>query len=63
MAEVVFALMHEFVQVFVKVGGLFGHRGRLKLPKPVAGALKGPVLFLFTEYRGARASRFRFWTF
>ena len=24
MAEVVFALMPEFVQVFVKVGGLFG---------------------------------------
>ena len=41
---VIFALMPEFVQVFVKVRGLFGHRGRLKLPKPVAGALKGPVL-------------------
>ena len=44
MAEVVFALMPEFVQVFVKVGGLFGHRGHFKLPMPVAGALKGPVL-------------------
>jgi len=44
LAEDVFALMPEFVQVFVKVGGLFGHRGRFKLPKPVAAALKGPVL-------------------
>ena len=38
------ALMPEFGQVFVKVGGLFGHRGRFKLPNPVAGALKGPEL-------------------
>ena len=44
MAEVVFALMPEFVQVFVKVGGLFGHRGRFKLPMHVAGVLKGPML-------------------
>ena len=44
MAKVVFALMPKFVQVFVKVGGLFGHRGRFKLPKLVVGALKGPVL-------------------
>ena len=44
MAKVVFALMPESGQVFVKVGGLFGHRGRLELPKPVAGVLKGPVL-------------------
>ena len=44
MAKVVFALMPESGQVFVKVGSLFGHRGRFKLPKPVAGALKGPML-------------------
>ena len=44
MAVVVFALMPDSGQDFVKVGGLFGHRGRFKLPKPVAGALKGPVL-------------------
>ena len=44
MAKVVFALMPEFVQVFVNVVGLFGHRGRFKLPMPVAGDLKGPVL-------------------
>ena len=36
--------MPEFGQVFVKVEGQFGHRGRFKLPMPVAGALKGPVL-------------------
>ena len=44
MAKVVFALMPEYGQVFVKVGGLFGHRGRFKLLKPVVGALKGPML-------------------
>ena len=44
MANVVFALMPDSGQVFVKVGGLFGHRGRFKLPNPVAGALKGPEL-------------------
>ena len=38
------ALMPDFGQVFVKVEGLFGHRGRFQLPMPVAGALKGPVL-------------------
>ena len=38
------ALMPEFGQVFVKVEGQFGHRDRFKLPMPVAGALKGPVL-------------------
>ena len=36
--------MPEFGQVFVKVEGQFGHRGRFKLPMPVAGALKGPVI-------------------
>ena len=41
-----FALMPDFGQVFVKVEGLFGHRGRFKLPMPMAGALKGPVLFV-----------------
>ena len=46
MAKVVFVLMPEFVQVFVKVGGLFGHRGRFKLLMPVADALKGPVLII-----------------
>ena len=35
--------MPESGQVFVKVGGLFGHRGCFKLPRPMAGALKGPV--------------------
>ena len=44
MANVVSTLMPEFGQVFVKVEGQFGHRGRFKLPMPVAGALKGPVL-------------------
>ena len=44
LAKVVFALMPEFAQVFIKVRGLFGRRGRFKLPKPVAAALKGPVL-------------------
>ena len=44
MAKVVFALMPDFGQVFVKVGGLFGHRGRFKLPKPMAGTLKGRML-------------------
>ena len=44
MANVVFALMSDSGQVFVKVGGLFGHRGRFKLSMPMAGALKGPVL-------------------
>ena len=44
MAKVVSALMPEFGQVFVKVEGQFGHRGRFKLPMPVAGILKGPVL-------------------
>ena len=44
MAELVFSLMPEFGQVFVKVEGQFGHRGRFKLPMPVADALKGPVL-------------------
>jgi len=44
LANVVSALMPEFGQVFVKVEGQFGHRGRFKLPMPVAGALKGPVL-------------------
>ena len=44
MAKVVFAFTPESGPVFVKVGGLFGHRGHFKLPKPVAGALKGPVL-------------------
>ena len=38
------ALMLEFGQVFVKVKGQFGHRGCFKLPMPVAGALKRPVL-------------------
>ena len=46
MANVVFALMPDSGQVFVKVGGLFGHRGRFKLPMPVASALKGPVLII-----------------
>ena len=40
----VFALMPDSGQVFVKVGGLFGHRGRFKLPMPMAGILKGPML-------------------
>ena len=44
MAKVVSTLMPEFGQVFVKVRGLFGHRGRFKLPMPVAGALKGPMI-------------------
>ena len=44
LANVVFALMPDSGQVFVKVGGLFGHRGRFKLPKPMVGALKGTVL-------------------
>ena len=38
--------MPDSGQVFVKVEGLFGHRGHFKLPKPVAGALKGPVLII-----------------
>ena len=38
--------MPDFGQVFVKVEGLFGHRGRFKLTMPVAGALKGPVLII-----------------
>ena len=46
MAKVVSTLMPEFGQVFVKVGGLFGHRGHFKLPMPVAGALKGPMLII-----------------
>ena len=29
-----------------RVGGLFGHRGRFKLPMSVAGALKGPMLII-----------------
>ena len=41
---IVFALMPKFGQVFVKVGGLFGYGGRSKLPRPVVGTLKGPVL-------------------
>ena len=36
--------MPNFGQVFVKVEGLFGHRGRFNLPMPMVGALKGPVL-------------------
>ena len=44
MAKVVSALMPDSGQVFVKVEGLFGHRGHFKLPMPVAGALKGPLL-------------------
>ena len=31
---------------FSRVGGLFGHRGRFKLPMPMAGALKGHVLII-----------------
>ena len=44
MAKLISALVPEFGQVFVKVDGQFGHRGHFKLPMPVAGALKGPVL-------------------
>ena len=36
--------MLESGQVFFKVGGLIDHGGHFKLPKPLAGALKGPVL-------------------
>ena len=45
------ALMPDFGQVFVKVKGLFGHRGRFKLPVPMAGALKGPVCFVYRILR------------
>ena len=30
---------------------MFGHRGRFKLPMPMAGALKGPVLFVYRMLR------------
>ena len=43
----IFALMPDFGQVFVKGEGLFGYRGRFKLPLPMAGALKGPVVFVY----------------
>ena len=46
-----FALMPDFGQVFVKGEGLFGCRGRFKLPLPVAGALKGPVVFVYRILR------------
>ena len=51
MAKVFSALMPDFGQVFVKVEGLFGHRGHFKLPMPMAGALKGPVLFVYQILR------------
>ena len=47
----IFALMPDFGQVFVKGEGLFGHRGRFKLPLPMAGALKGPVVFVYRILR------------
>ena len=43
--------MPDFGQVFVKVEGLFGHRGRFKLPVPMAGTLKGPILFVYRILR------------
>jgi hypothetical protein len=46
-----FALMPDFGQVFVKGEGLFGCRGRFKLPLPMAGALKGPVVFVYRILR------------
>ena len=45
------ALMPNFGHVFVKVEGLFGHRGRFKLSLPMAGALKGPVVFVYRILR------------
>ena len=47
----IFALMPDFGQVFVKGEGLFGYRGRFKLPLPMAGALKGPVVFVYRILR------------
>ena len=46
-----FALMPDFGQVFVKVEGLFSHKGRFKLPLPMAGALKGPLVFVYRILR------------
>ena len=86
LAKVVFALMPEFGQVFIKVGGLFG-QGCFCLDAWIWTGLcqgseaclaievvsncqclwpalwKDLCLLLFTEYCGARAGRFRFWTF
>ena len=47
----IFALMPDFGQVFVKGEGLFGHRGRFKLPLPMAGTLKGPIFFVYRILR------------
>ena len=47
----IFALMPDFGQVFIKGEGLFGYRGRFKLPLPMAGALKGPVVFVYRILR------------
>ena len=47
----IFALMPDFGRDFVKGEGLFGHRGRFKLPLPMAGALKGPVFFVYRILR------------
>ena len=46
-----FALMPDFGQVFVKGEVLFGYRGHFKLPLPMAGALKGPVVFVYRILR------------
>ena len=55
-----FALMPDFGQVFVKSEGLFGCRGRFKLPLPMAGALKGPVFFCLPNIAAPELAAFGF---
>ena len=60
LAKVVSTLMPDSRQVFVKVEGLFGHRGHFKLPMPVASALKGPVLFCSPNIAALELAAFGF---
>ena len=53
--------MPDFGQVFVKGRRpFFGHRGRFKLPVPMAGVLKGPIFFCLPNIAAPELAAFGF---